>query len=41
MALHKTARATGQFKDMSRQIVVWPPELKTGDLVYRYGQTAR
>jgi branched-chain amino acid transport system substrate-binding protein len=31
----------GQFKDMSRQIVVWPPELKTGDLVYPYAQAAR
>jgi hypothetical protein len=25
----------------SRQIVVWPPELKTGNLVYPYGQAAR
>ena len=25
----------------SRQIVVWPPELKTGNLVYPYGQVAR
>jgi len=31
----------GQFKDMSRQIVVWPPELKTADLVYPYAQAAR
>jgi len=31
----------GQFKDMSRQIVVWPPELKTGNLVYPYAQAAR
>ena len=33
--------ATGQFKDMSREIVVWPPELKIGNLVYPYGQMAR
>jgi branched-chain amino acid transport system substrate-binding protein len=26
----------GQFRDMSRQIVVWPAELKTGNLVYPY-----
>lgn len=31
----------GQFKDMSRQIVVWPPELKTGNLVYPYSQASR
>src|SRR5262245_7737507 len=31
----------GQFKDMSRQIVVWPSEFKTGSLVYPYGQAAR
>ena len=30
----------GQFKDMSRQIVVWPSEFKTGNLVYPYGQAA-
>ena len=28
----------GQFKDMSRQIVVWPGELKTGKLIYPYAQ---
>jgi hypothetical protein len=31
----------GQLKDMARQIVVWPPELKTGNLVYPYGQASR
>src|SRR5262245_1614207 len=31
----------GQFKDMSRQIVVWPSEFKTGNLIYPYGQAAR
>ena len=30
----------GQFKDMSRQIVVWPHELKTGSLIYPYAQAA-
>ena len=31
----------GQFRDMSRQFVVWPPELKTGNLIYPYEQAAR
>ncbi len=31
----------GQFKDMSRQVVVWPPELKTGNLAYPYVLPAR
>jgi branched-chain amino acid transport system substrate-binding protein len=31
----------GQFKDMSRQVVVWPPELKTGNLAYPYALPAR
>jgi branched-chain amino acid transport system substrate-binding protein len=30
----------GQFKDMSRQIVVWPAELETGNLIYPYAQAA-
>jgi branched-chain amino acid transport system substrate-binding protein len=25
-----------QFKDMSKQIVVWPPELKTGELIHPF-----
>jgi branched-chain amino acid transport system substrate-binding protein len=31
----------GQFKDMSRQVVVWPSELKTGSLIYPYDQARR
>jgi len=31
----------GQFKDMSRQIVVWPAEFKTGSLIYPYDQALR
>jgi len=30
-----------QFKDMSKQIVVWPPELKTGELIHPYEKAAR
>jgi branched-chain amino acid transport system substrate-binding protein len=31
----------GQFRDMSRQVVVWPPELKTGNLIYPYERAIR
>jgi branched-chain amino acid transport system substrate-binding protein len=31
----------GQFRDMSRQVVVWPPELKTGNLIYPYEWAAK
>jgi branched-chain amino acid transport system substrate-binding protein len=31
----------GQFKDMSRQVVVWPPELKTGNLIYPYERAVK
>src|SRR5262249_53232515 len=31
----------GQFKDMSRQVVVWPSELKTGNLIYPYDQALK
>src|SRR5262249_51162546 len=31
----------GQFKDMSRQIVVWPAQLKTGELIYPYAQALK
>lgn len=30
-----------QFKDMSRQIVVWPVQLKTGKLIYPYSQALK
>ena len=30
-----------QFKDMSKQIVVWPNELKTGELVHPYDKAAK
>ena len=30
-----------QFKDMSKQIVVWPPELKTGELIHPYEKAAK
>jgi branched-chain amino acid transport system substrate-binding protein len=31
----------GQFKDMSRQVVVWPAELKTGGLIYPYERAVK
>ena len=30
-----------QFKDMAKQIVVWPPELKTGELVHPFEKAAK
>ncbi len=30
-----------QFKDMTKQVVVWPPELKTGDLVFPYEKAVK
>ena len=30
-----------QFKDMGKQIVVWPPELKTGELVHPFEKAAK
>jgi branched-chain amino acid transport system substrate-binding protein len=30
-----------QFRDMSCQVVVWPPELKTGELIYPYERAVR
>jgi branched-chain amino acid transport system substrate-binding protein len=30
-----------QFKDMQKQIVVWPPELKTGELVHPYDKALK
>jgi branched-chain amino acid transport system substrate-binding protein len=25
-----------QFKDMTKEVILWPPSLKTGDLIYPY-----
>jgi branched-chain amino acid transport system substrate-binding protein len=25
-----------QFRDGSRQVILWPPEYKTGDIIYPY-----
>ena len=30
-----------QFKDMQKQIVVWPPELKTGELLHPYEKASQ
>ena len=27
-----------QFRDGRKQIILWPPEYKTGDIVYPYGK---
>jgi len=35
-----TGSDIAQFRDMSREVVVWPSALKTGNLLYPYGQPA-
>jgi branched-chain amino acid transport system substrate-binding protein len=30
-----------QFKDASTEVILWPPELKTGDVVYPYGDAKK
>ena len=41
MLASPTARAADPIKVGPRQIVVWPSEFKTGNLIYPYGQAAR
>ncbi len=31
----------GQFKDSSHEIVVWPNEYKTGDMIYPYADAKK
>ena len=38
---HVSGNDLGQFKDMSHQVIVWPPELKTGDIIYPYGEARK
>jgi branched-chain amino acid transport system substrate-binding protein len=33
---HVTSNDLAQFKDMSHQVIVWPKEMKTGDMIYPY-----
>jgi branched-chain amino acid transport system substrate-binding protein len=33
---HVAGHDVDQFKDMSKQVIVWPPQYKTGDLIYPY-----
>ena len=36
-----TGSDIAQFKDMSKQVVVWPPEQKTGELVHPFEKAAK
>jgi branched-chain amino acid transport system substrate-binding protein len=38
---HVSGNDLAQFKDMSHQVIVWPKELKTGDIVYPYGEARK
>ncbi|MGP0091271.1 MAG: amino acid ABC transporter substrate-binding protein [Xanthobacteraceae bacterium] len=33
---HVTGNDIDQFRDMSKQVIVWPPEYKSGNLIYPY-----
>ena len=33
---HVKTHDVEEFKDFSKQVVVWPPEYKAGDLIYPY-----
>ncbi len=39
-AVSRAMAASSQFRDGSRQVILWPPEYKTGDIAYPY-DTAR
>ena len=30
-----------QFKDASTEVILWPPELKTGDVIYPYSDAKK
>jgi branched-chain amino acid transport system substrate-binding protein len=31
----------GQFKDNNKEVILWPPEYKTGDIIYPYGDAKK
>jgi branched-chain amino acid transport system substrate-binding protein len=37
---HVTGNDPGQFRDWAKQVVLWPPEYKSADIIYPYA-TAR
>jgi branched-chain amino acid transport system substrate-binding protein len=38
---HVTGNDVAQFKDMSKQAILWPPEYKTGTLIYPYTEAQK
>jgi branched-chain amino acid transport system substrate-binding protein len=36
-----TGNGLDQFKDMTKQVILWPPEYKTGELIYPYGSAVK
>jgi branched-chain amino acid transport system substrate-binding protein len=33
---HLTGNDLGQFRDWAKAVVLWPPEYKSGDIIYPY-----
>jgi branched-chain amino acid transport system substrate-binding protein len=38
---HVTGNDIDQFRDMSKQVIVWPPEYKSGNLIYPYNDAKK
>ncbi|HXP30423.1 MAG TPA: amino acid ABC transporter substrate-binding protein [Stellaceae bacterium] len=38
---HVTGNDPGQFKDMTKQVIVWPPEYKSGNLIWPYTEALK
>jgi branched-chain amino acid transport system substrate-binding protein len=38
---HVTGNDVAQFKDMTKQVIVWPPEYKSGNLIYPYTEAQK
>jgi branched-chain amino acid transport system substrate-binding protein len=38
---HVTGNAVDQFKDTAREVIVWPKEYKSGDMIYPYAEAKK
>jgi branched-chain amino acid transport system substrate-binding protein len=38
---HVTGNSMDQFKDTTHEVIVWPKEYKTGDMIYPYGEAKK
>jgi branched-chain amino acid transport system substrate-binding protein len=38
---HVTGNSMDQFRDMTHEVIVWPKEYKTGDMVYPYAEAKK